>query len=143
MEQLGNFTRKKEGLESNERPISELFAFGWRGDYYSLEQVILKIGLLTRKQDIEIYFYEPVLDENKNVLFGKGGIKLFAEGYEAFYKFIELSPKYIYENVSKIIIYDRELDLTYWFEAYAFPVNEKSPWYSFWIKQGKDSSIKD
>ena len=136
MEQLCNFTRKIEVLESNERPISELFAFGWRGDYYSLEQVILKIGLLTRKRDIEIHTIQP------NSEFGYN-LRLFAEGYEAFYKFIELSPKYIYEKVSKIIIYDRELDLTYWFEAYAFPVNEKSPWYSFWIKQGKDDLIKD
>lgn len=131
MGQLGNFTRKKEGLESNERPISELFAFGWRGDYYSLEQVILKTGLLTRERDVEIYVIEPSSE------FGYKP-RLFAEGYEAFYKFIELSPKFIYDNIREISIYDKDLDLTYWFEGYGLPMIEEAPWYTFWITQGKD-----
>ena len=140
MSYISNFKRTKQGLEQEQRKISELFYVGCTDDYYSLEQIILNVELFTRKRDVEIYFYEPVFDEDGNPLYGKGEIELFAEGREAFYKFIDLTPKYIFENVRFIFVYDREEDLTYRFEGYSLPQQDTSPWYDMEIKKGKKVS---
>ena len=131
MSYISNFRRTKQGLEQEERKISELFYVGCTDDYYSLEQVIINIELFIRKRDVEIYVIEPFSELGYQP-------RLFAEGYEAFYKFIELTPKYIYDNIREISIYDKELDLTYWFEGYGLPMIEEAPWYTFWITQGKN-----
>ena len=88
-------------LEESEKRISNLFYFDDWSDLYTLDKVILYTGLNSRNKDVKI-----------NLIYENDEEELFDE--RAFYQFIELTPKFIFEKVRQIIIIDLDKKLTHY-----------------------------
>jgi hypothetical protein len=88
-------------LKESEKRISNLFYFDDDANLYTLDKVILYVGINSRNKDVKI-----------NLVFENGEEELFAE--RAFYEFIELKPKFIYREVRHIEIIDSEKGITHY-----------------------------
>ena len=88
-------------LEESEKKISNLFYFDDWSDLYTLDKVILYTGINSRNKDVKI-----------NLVYENDEEELLTE--DAFYRFIELTPKFIFEEVRQIVIIDLDKKLTHY-----------------------------
>lgn len=88
-------------LEESEKKISNLFDFDDWSDLYTLDKVILYTGINSRNKDVEI-----------NLIYENDESELLTE--DAFYRFIELTPKFIFEEVRQIVIRDLDKKITHY-----------------------------
>ena len=88
-------------LEESEKKISNLFYFDDWSDLYTLDKVILYTGINSRNKDVEI-----------NLIYENDESELLTE--DAFYRFIELTPKFIFEEVRQIVIRDLDKKITHY-----------------------------
>lgn len=88
-------------LEESEKKISNLFEFDDWSDLYTLDKVILYTGINSRNKDVKI-----------NLIYENDESELLTE--DAFYTFIELTPKFIFEKVRQIVIIDLDKKITHY-----------------------------
>lgn len=88
-------------LKESEKRISNLFYFDDDANLYTLDKVILYVGINSKNKDVEI-----------SLVYENGEKELFDE--RAFYQFIELKPKFIYREVRHIKIIDFEKGITHY-----------------------------